>query len=102
MSARSQWCVVHTQPRGELRAEHNLRMQNYTVFAPTLSKSVRHARQTKISQVPLFPGYLFVLLDLSCDRWLNINGTHGVSHIVTMRERPLPLPDGLVEALMAS
>jgi len=100
--AKPQWCVVHTQPRSEKRAEHNLRLQNYTVFAPLISRKVRHARQSKSVQSPLFPRYIFVRLDLGRDRWLNINGTAGVCELITVRDRPLPLPGGLVEALMTA
>ena len=97
-----QWCVVHTQSRGEGRAEHNLRSQGYTLYAPVVWRKVRHARQLKTVQTALFPRYIFVRLDLDRDRWRNINATAGVSHLITIRDRPLPLPDGLVEALMAA
>jgi transcriptional antiterminator RfaH len=100
--ATAQWCVVHTQPRSEKRAEYNLRLQNYAVFAPFISRKVRHARQSKSVQSPLFPRYIFVKLDLCRDRWLNINGTAGVCELITVRDRPLPLPGGLVEALMTA
>lgn len=100
--AKPKWCVVHTQSRSERRAEHNLRLQNYTVFAPFISRKVRHARQSKCVQSPLFPRYIFVKLDLGRDRWLNINGTAGVCELITVRDRPLPLPGGLVEALMTA
>jgi transcriptional antiterminator RfaH len=100
--SKSQWCVIHTQPRGERRAEHNLRGQNYRIFAPFVRRNVRHARQFKSVQIPLFPRYIFVKLDLSRDRWRNINGTAGVSKLITVLDRPLPLPEGLVEALIAA
>jgi len=100
--AKPKWCVVHTQSRSERRAELNLRLQNYTVFAPFISRKVRHARQSKSVQSPLFPRYIFVKLDLGRDRWLNINGTAGVCELITVRDRPLPLPGGLVEALMTA
>jgi transcriptional antiterminator RfaH len=101
MISRSHWYVVHTQPREERRAERNLRIQRYTVFAPFLRRNARHARQWKTTEVPLFPGYIFVKLDLARDRWLSINGTAGVTALLAVRDRPLPLPEGLVEALIA-
>ncbi len=100
--AKPQWCVVHTQPRAERRAEHNLRAQSYTVFAPFLWREVRHARQVKSVQVALFPRYIFVRLDLNRDRWRNINATAGVCELISVRDRPVPLPGGLVEALTAA
>lgn len=99
---KSQWCVIHTQPRGEKRAEQNLRLQGYSIFAPFIAKRVRHARRFKSVQIPLFPRYIFVELDMSRDPWRSINGTGGVSKLVTVNDRPVPLPDGLVDALMES
>jgi transcription elongation factor/antiterminator RfaH len=98
----TQWYVVHTQPRGEIRAEQNLRLQGYKVFAPQFWRKIRHARQIKTFPCALFPRYIFVELNLSRDRWRSINGTVGVSSLVTSVDRPLPLPDGLVEALMSA
>jgi transcriptional antiterminator RfaH len=100
--SKSRWCVVHTQPRGEKRAEHNLRIQGYAIFAPLIWRKIRHARQFKSVEIPLFPRYIFVKLDLSRDRWRSINGTAGVSKLVTVLDRPLPLPEGLVETLMTA
>jgi len=40
-----------------------------------------------------------VVLDVTKDRWRSINGTLGVSRLVSAGDTPLPLPNGLVEAL---
>lgn len=96
------WYAAYTNPRTELRAAERLRAQGYDVFMPTMRKTVRHARQTRTIETPLFPRYLFVSLDLSRDRWRSINGTAGVSALVSANDRPLPLATGLVEALMAA
>jgi transcription elongation factor/antiterminator RfaH len=98
----SLWYVVYTQPRGEARAVQHLVAQGYNVFAPFLPKKVRHARQSKVFMVSLFPRYVFVALDLSHDMWRSINGTAGVCSLVTSADRPLPLPSGFVEALIAA
>lgn len=96
------WYAAYTNPRGETRAAERLRAQGYTLFMPTLRKTIRHARRSKIIEAPLFPRYLFVSLDLSRDRWRSINGTAGVTALVSANDRPLPLAAGLVEALMAA
>ena len=51
---------------------------------------------------PVFPRYLFVALDLERDRWRSVNGTVGVSALVSARTTPLPVPVGVVEAMMAA
>jgi len=48
-----------------------------------------------------FPEYLFVILDLGRDRWLSIRSTIGISSLFTCDGRPVPVPAGVVEALIA-
>ena len=64
-------------------------------------KTIRHARQLKTVQAPLFPGYLFVILDLNRDRWLSVRSTVGVARLITTQDgRPIPVPVGIVESLI--
>ena len=51
---------------------------------------------------PLFPGYIFIVIDLSKHRWRSINGTFGVASLIMGAEQPMPVPPGVVEALVAS
>ena len=51
-------------------------------------------------RAPLFSRYVFVILDPQRDRWLSIQSTVGVSSLFTCQERPVPVPDGVVEALI--
>ncbi len=72
------WYAVRTQPNQEARAEHQLQRQGFATFLPRIGKSVRHARKLRQVRAPLFPGYLFVQLDLTRDRWRAVNSTYGV------------------------
>jgi transcriptional antiterminator RfaH len=49
--------------------------------------------------MPVFPGYIFVNLDLERDRWHSVNGTIGVGYLIASGDRPTPVPLGVVEAL---
>ena len=100
-SADERWYVVHTQPSAEARAMANLEDQGYRPFCPRMRRTVRHARQTSVKLVPLFPAYFFVPLDLGRDRWRAINGTRGVVRLIVSGDRPLPVPNGVVETLLA-
>lgn len=93
------WYAVRTQPRNEARAQHNLRKQGYEVFTPRVAHSVRHARRHEWRLSPLFPGYTFIRLDTSRQRWRPVDSTFGVSSIVKVSNAPAPLPVGLVEHL---
>ena len=95
------WYVVHTQPACEARATMHLAAQGYTIFCPSSRKTVRHARKSTSKLAPLFPGYLFLSLDLSRDRWRSINGTRGVLRLLTQGDVPQAVPTGIVETLQA-
>lgn len=96
------WYAVQSQPHREQIAVRHLLRQEFEVFLPSYAKTVRHARRMTTRQAAFFPGYLFVRLALGHQRWRSINGTVGVRSLVTLGEHPVPLPKGLVEALIAS
>lgn len=51
---------------------------------------------------PLFPGYIFIIIDLAKHRWRSVNGTFGVASLIMGAEQPSAVPPGVVEALIAS
>jgi transcriptional antiterminator RfaH len=96
----TRWFVVHTQPQAEAKAARHLSNQGFHCFLPRIVKHTRHARQTRSVLAPLFPRYLFVRIDLEETRWRSINGTRGVVGLLTSGPQPLPVPAGIVEALL--
>lgn len=94
------WYVAQTRARQETLARINLEAQKFEVFLPQILKTTRHARQLRTKKVAVFPGYLFIRLDPDQHRWRSVNGTIGVSRLLTANERPAPAPCGVVEALM--
>ena len=96
------WYVVYTLPYREATAQLHLSNQGFRTFLPLLCKAVRHARRDRAVLAPLFLRYLFVALDLTCDRWRAINGTRGVATLIMQTERPVPVQAGVVETLIAS
>lgn len=101
LAGNERWFLVHTQPKSERKAEWHLGAQGFRTFLPQFQKTVRHARKLTTVQAPLFPGYLFVVLDLERDRWLSVRSTVGVSRLFTQDGRPVPVPAGIVESLIA-
>jgi transcriptional antiterminator RfaH len=100
LTGGERWYLVQSQVGREARAAFQLAAQQYRLFLPSFTRITRHARQFRVVRAPVFAGYLFVVLDLSRDRWRSINGTFGVSRIVTWGDRPSPVPAGLVEAML--
>ena len=95
------WFLAGTQARSEFKAEFHLNAQGFRTYCPQIRKTIRHARQLRTVHAPLFPRYLFVGLDLERDRWLSIRSTIGVSYLFTSDGRPVPVPVGIVESLIA-
>ena len=96
------WFVARVLPHREASAQFNLHRQGYRSFAPGLRRTIRHARTMRNVIAPLFPGYIFVILDLSADRWRCVNSTIGVASLIMGVEQPTPVPPGIVEALVAA
>src|SRR5262249_36026256 len=95
----SRWYAVQCLSNREFLAAAQLANQGFVAFLPCLVRTRRHARKFDTVRRPLFPGYLFVRLDSSRDRWRSINGSLGVGRLVGNAEAPTPLPAGVVEAI---
>jgi transcription elongation factor/antiterminator RfaH len=101
LAGNERWFLAHTLPKSEWKAELHLGAQGFRTFQPQIRKTIRHARQLKTVRAPLFPRYLFVILDLERDRWLSVRSTAGVSSLFSNRDgRPVPVPIGIVESLI--
>ena len=100
LEGNERWYLVHTLPHAERRAQLHLGAQGFRTHFPTIQKTIRHARQLRTVQAPLFPRYIFLVLDLGRDRWLSVWGTPGVSSLFTSENRPVPVPEGVVETLI--
>ena len=94
-----QWFVVHTQPQKEALAAQQLEQQGFVAYCPKYQKQRKHARKIETILAPLFPRYLFVELNLERDRWRSINGTRGISYLLMNDEKPLLVPEYVVQGL---
>ena len=99
LQEQERWYVVRTQPHREAQAAQQLENQDYRVFLPRFLKSRRHARKFETVLAPLFPRYMFIVLDLGRDRWRSVNGTYGVDRLLMRSGEPEAVPQGLVEQL---
>jgi len=92
------WYVVHTKARQELLAASLLEQhQAVTVLLP----QVRQRTRGQMRPAPLFPGYLFVELDLEQSEASAVNNTPGVVRLVAFGGVPKPVPGRVIEALQA-
>jgi transcriptional antiterminator RfaH len=95
----SSWYVVHTQVHAEAKAASHLVRQGYSIYLPRYLKRRRHARRIETVAAPLFPRYLFVMIDRMAQRWRSIQSTIGVTHLVCNGEEPATVPDAVITGL---
>ena len=102
LGSGERWYVAMTAPRKERLAATQLDNQLYRSFLPLQLETRRHARKFTTVLAPVFPRYIFVILDLERQRWRSVNGTFGVQRLITDGERPLAVAPGIVETLVQS
>jgi transcriptional antiterminator RfaH len=102
LSVEERWYVARTLPQRELHAARQLNNQNFATFVPRYLKNRRHARKVETISAPLFPRYIFVVVDRTRDRWRSINGTLGVDRLLMYGGEPQPVPQGVVENLITA
>ena len=90
------WYALAVQPRKESYVEKRLKSDGYSVAWPRFLKTTLHARRSRRVAASLFPGYLFVQLDLSRHSWRQVNWTPGTIGLVKFGDQPTPLDDGFV------
>src|SRR5215216_5616282 len=101
LDANERWYLVQTLRNSERKARAHLTVQGFKAFLPEFCKTVRHARKSSTLTAPLFPGYLFLRLDLTRGGWLCVRSTVGVARLYGRRDgTPIPVPHGIVETLL--
>jgi len=101
LSSGERWYAVYALPYKERGAALHLRNQGFRSYLPLIRKTRRHARKLDTVLTPLFPRYFFVVLNVLRDQWRSVNGTYGVAQLVMQHDRPLPVPVGIVEEMLA-
>jgi len=92
------WYAVRTVPRHEKRIREYLGIREVSCFLPVYRAVRRWRNGRKVDvELPLFPGYLFVEIDL--EYRMRVLEIPGVVSLVGAGRRPLPLPDSEIKAL---
>lgn len=97
------WYLVHTKPRQEKCALENLQNQGYQCYLPTIPSERLCRGSLEITEVPLFPRYLFIQLgqDSTNKGWGPIRSTRGVNRLVSFGGEPATVDNGLIDVLKA-
>ena len=95
-----QWHLVQFKPNSHRLAARNLQRQGFETFLPLQKVTRRKASRLTVDLRPLFPGYMFVGVELDVAPWRTINSTIGVSRLVSFADNYKPLPLNLISSLM--
>lgn len=91
------WYAAYTSANHEKRVAEQLAARTIEHFLPSYA-SVRHWKDRRITlQLPLFPGYVFVHMELR--NRLQVLQIPGVARLVGFGGTPTPLPQDEIEAL---
>jgi len=95
------WYSIHAKARQERLAAEHLVRQGYRVHLPMIRAPRRRRGHWDESLEPLFPGYLFIYLDLATHNSAPIRSTRGVVGLVRFGGKIPKVPDDLIEGLLA-
>jgi transcriptional antiterminator RfaH len=95
------WYLIHTKPLNEGLARTNLERQEYQVYLPRATQSVRCQGHWRERIVALFPRYLFLRLHEGRQSLAPVRSTLGVASVVRFGSQYTIVPDEVIEVLMA-
>lgn len=103
------WYVIHTYSGHENKAAEALKQRIASmhledsileIVVPTRNiVVVRHGKKEEIKE-KIFPGYILVRIILTDESWLAVRTTPGVTAFVGIGNKPTPISDKEVEAIM--
>ena len=93
------WHIAQLRPNGLSMALRNLERQSVTYFAPTETRTERRGQKFVTRDVPAFPGYVFVQPSPAAGGTRAINGTRGITKLVSLGPEPAIVPSDLMSAL---
>lgn len=99
VEAKRRWYAVQTKPRQEDVALVNLERQGYRAYLPRIQLKKRRRDRWQAIIEPLFPGYLFLHVDLESENVAPVRSTQGVRAMVRFGRQCQPLPDEVIDYL---
>lgn len=85
------WYVAKTKPRVERQVASILESRGIRAYLPLLKRRQRFEA--------LFPGYLFLNMDLRTDEYLRSRAAPGISYFLCAEREPVSVPDDLVDTI---
>ena len=93
------WYAVYTHVLKEWVARDHLERQGFASYLPVYRKVIRHARNVREVERPLFPRYLFVRIACEGRAHHPVRSTIGVNGMVCHGDVPIPVPEHVIDSL---
>ena len=94
----SQWFLIYTKAKEEMRAKKNLENQGFEIFLPIIVyEEIDQHKSTSLET--MFPRYLFIRFNPEKDNWSHIRSTKGVSHLVLFGQEFAKVPNEVIVLL---
>ncbi len=100
---QTHWYVLRTKTGHEDRVRNRLedKTECLSILLPKIEVMVtRSGRKHKLLK-PLFPGYLFVKMELHDDFWYEVKNTPGVINFISCGNDPIPVRESEMQYIMA-
>ena len=94
------WFLAQLKPNSAQIANKNLGRQGFRTFLPMEEETRQRNGKFVTANKPLFPGYIFVALNVATGLWRTVNSTYGITRLVSFGKEPAAVPLGLVSQLM--
>ncbi|OGK14112.1 transcription termination/antitermination protein NusG [Candidatus Roizmanbacteria bacterium RIFCSPLOWO2_01_FULL_38_12] len=103
------WYVLHSQTGHENRVKNNLEQRInslgvqdkiFDIIVPTREIVVIKKGKKAKQKEKVFPGYIFVRMELNDESWLVVRTTEGVTGFIGAGLKPTPISDKEVQAIM--
>ena len=94
------WVAVQLRPNMYLKVERHLQNQSFEYFAPMREETVRSKNVFRRIQRLLFPGYIFVKININSQDVSAINSTYGISKLLRRADQKVAiLPEDFIKTL---
>jgi transcription antitermination factor NusG len=94
-----QWFTVYTRANHERRVAGRFDARDVEHFLPTYTSVAQWKDRRVKSELPLFPGYLFVRL--APGERIRVLEVPGVARLISFNGQPYPIPDAEIAGLRA-
>lgn len=95
------WYALQTRYQCEKKVDAALREKTFESFAPMRPEVRRWSDRTKLVELPVFPGYMFVRMDAKSKSLLEVSSLPGLVRFVTSGRELIAIPDSEIEMVRA-